>query len=77
MGNDRMKITVQVKPNARKDEVQIREDGTYVVKVSVPPIEGRANEKLIEVLSAHFRRPKRSLRILSGSRGRHKIVEIL
>lgn len=72
-----MKITVQVKPNARKDEVQLREDGTYLVKVSAPPIEGRANEKLIEVLSAHFRKPKRNLQILSGSRGKHKIIEIL
>lgn len=72
-----MKITVQVKPNARKNEVQVREDGTYLVKVSVPPIEGRANEKLIEVLSVHFGKPKRSFQILSGRRGKHKIVEIL
>lgn len=72
-----MRITVQVRPNARKDEVQIREDGTYIVRVSAPPVEGRANEKLIEVLSAHFGKPKRLLQIVSGSRGKHKIIEIL
>ena len=72
-----MKITIQVKPNARKNEVELREDGTYLVKVSAPPIEGRANEKVIEVLSAHFKKPKRDIQILSGSRGKHKIVEIL
>jgi uncharacterized protein (TIGR00251 family) len=71
-----MKITVLVKPNARKDEVVVREDGTYLVKVSAPPIEGRANEKLIDILSGHFRKPKRAIQILSGSRGKHKIVEI-
>jgi hypothetical protein len=71
-----MKITVQIKPNARKDAVTLREDGVYVVHVSVPPIEGRANEKLIEVLSDYFHRPKRAVEILKGTRGRHKIVEI-
>ena len=71
-----MKITVQVKPNARKDEVLVREDGVYVVKVSVPPIEGRANERLIETLAAHFKKPKRSIQILVGARGKNKIVEI-
>ena len=72
-----MKITVQVKPNTRKDEVMVRDDGVYVVKVAVPPIEGRANERLIEILAKHFKKPKRSVEILSGTRGRHKIVEIL
>jgi hypothetical protein len=71
-----MKITVMVKPNARKDEVVLRDDGVYVVKVSVPPIEGRANERLIEVLASHFKKPKRAIEIRVGSRGKHKIVEI-
>ncbi|MBF8294136.1 MAG: hypothetical protein HW389_681 [Bacteroidetes bacterium] len=71
-----MKITVQVKPNARNDEVVVRDDGVFVVKVSVPPIEGRANERLIEVLAKHFKKPKRSIGILAGARGKHKIVEI-
>ena len=71
-----MKITVMVKPNARKDEVVVREDGVYVVKVSVPPIEGRANERLIEVLAEHFKKPKRAIEIRVGSRGKHKIVEV-
>ena len=71
-----MKITVQVKSNARKDEVVVRDDGVFVVKVSVPPIEGRANERLIEVLAKHFKKPRRSIEILVGARGKHKIVEI-
>jgi uncharacterized protein (TIGR00251 family) len=71
-----MKITVQVKPNSRKDEVLVRDDGVYLVKVSVPPIEGRANERLIEILADHFKKPKRSIEILVGAHGKNKIVEI-
>jgi uncharacterized protein (TIGR00251 family) len=76
MAHNSMKITVQVKPNARKETVTVREDGVYVVQVSAPPIEGKANERLIEVLSKHFHRPKRAIEILRGMHGRHKIVEI-
>jgi len=72
-----MKITVQVKPNARKDEVLVQADGTFTVRVSVPPIEGRANERVVEVLAEHFGKPKRSIQIVAGSRSRRKIVEIL
>jgi len=71
-----MKIAVHVKPNARKEAVTVREDGVYVVQVSVPPVEGKANERLIEVLSKHFRQPKSTIQILKGAHGRHKIVEI-
>jgi uncharacterized protein (TIGR00251 family) len=71
-----MKITVHVNPNARKDEVAVREDGVYIVKVTAPPIEGRANERLVEVLARHFNKPKRLVQIRAGSRGRLKIVEI-
>jgi uncharacterized protein len=76
MEHSGMKITVQVKPNARQESVTIREDGVYVVQVSVPPIEGKANERLIEILSRHFHRPKRAIEILKGTHGRHKIIEI-
>jgi uncharacterized protein len=75
-GHRTMKIPVQVKPNSRKEAVTVRDDGVYVVQVSVPPVEGKANERLIELLSEHFGRPKRAIQILRGTRGRHKIVEI-
>jgi uncharacterized protein len=76
MAHSRMKINVHIKPNARQESVTVREDGEYVVQVSAPPIEGKANERLIEILSKHFHRPKRAIEILRGTHGRHKIVEI-
>lgn len=72
-----MKITVRVKPNARKDEVANQPDGTYLVSVKAPPTEGKANARLLDVLADHFGCPKKNVTILHGSRGRSKIVEIL
>jgi hypothetical protein len=71
-----VKLNVVVKPNARKDAVETRQDGSLVVYVSTPPIEGRANERLVEVLAQHFRRPRRDIVIVSGVRSKRKIVEV-
>ncbi|MBA4312790.1 MAG: hypothetical protein C0417_09190 [Chlorobiaceae bacterium] len=72
-----MKITVRVKPNARKNEVKQIDANNFVVSVSVPPVEGKANEKVIELLSEYFGKPKQSINILRGMTGKIKIVEIL
>jgi hypothetical protein len=71
-----VKLNVVVKPNARKNAVETRQDGSLVVYVSTPPIEGRANERLVEVLAEHFGRPRRDIVIVSGLRGKRKIVEV-
>ncbi|MBI3787246.1 MAG: DUF167 domain-containing protein [Ignavibacteriales bacterium] len=72
-----MKLSIQVKANARKNEVALREDGGLIVYVNVPPIEGRANEKVVEVLSKYLGKPKRNITIISGRKGKHKIVEVV
>lgn len=72
-----MRISVRVKPNAKKKEVVVQEGGSFLVRLTVPPIEGRANEQLIEVLAEYFGKPKRDIEILKGLKGRLKIVEIL
>lgn len=71
-----MKIRVVVKPNAKVDKVTELPDGSYAVQVHAAPIEGRANERLVEVLADHFGKRKSSVEVVVGKRGKHKIVEI-
>lgn len=71
-----MKITVSVKPNSRKEGVEPQPDGSVVVRVNAPPIEGRANSRVIELLSEHFGCPKSRVRLVSGARGKRKIFEV-
>jgi len=72
-----MKISIKVKPNARKNEVKQIDADNYIVSVSVPPVEGKANEKVIELLAQHFGKPKRCFTILRGVTGKIKIVEVV
>jgi hypothetical protein len=71
-----MKYKITVKPNARRNEIAQCDDGTLIIRVTVPPFEGKANEKVIEVLSEYFNKPKRSISIVYGFKGRNKIIEV-
>jgi uncharacterized protein (TIGR00251 family) len=71
-----MKLTVKVKPNSRKNEVKCAEDGTLTIFVTDPPREGKANEKLIELLAGYLEKPKRCISIVAGFKSKIKIVEI-
>ena len=72
-----MKISIRVKTNARKNEVTQIDPTNYLVSVSVPPVEGKANEKVIELLAKYFDKPKRSFTIIKGTTSKNKIVEVL
>jgi uncharacterized protein (TIGR00251 family) len=71
-----VKITVKVTPNAKSEEV-VEQDTGYLVKVKGPPKDGKANKAVTEILAKHFMVPKDSVRIVSGSTGRNKVIEII
>lgn len=71
-----MRITVRVKTNARKNVVEAVDATTLLVHVTAPPVEGRANERIIELLSEYLRKPKRSISIVRGLKSKEKIIEI-
>ena len=72
-----MKITVRVKPNARKNEVKQIDADHYLVSVTAPPVDNKANEKVIELLAEYFDKPRRVITIVRGSTVKEKTVEIL
>ena len=72
-----MIIEVKVKPKSSKEEVKKVSENTYEVKVKEPPEKGKANERLIELLSGYFKVPKSKIKIKKGLTGRNKIIEIL
>jgi len=71
-----MKISVRVKPNAKKIKVEKIEEYVFSVWVDEPPSKGKANKRLIEILSDYFKVPKRNVRIVKGETSRNKVIEI-
>ena len=72
----RIEIAVRVIPRARKTEFAGFRDDMLVVRVAAPPVEGAANDALIEFLSSAFHVPRRAVRILGGDHGRRKRIAI-
>lgn len=71
-----MRINVRVTANARSPTVAKVGESSYRVRVDAPAVEGRANERLLEILAEHFGTKKARVRLLSGSRGRDKVLEV-
>ena len=72
-----MKIWIQVKPRSRKEKVETLPDGSLRVFVKEPPIEGKANNAVVQVLAKHFAVPQNAVVIAHGVSGKRKRVEIL
>lgn len=71
-----MKISVVVKTNARRNSVEKISEQEYRVFVNAPPVEGKANEAVIRLLSDFFSVPKSSIRLLHGHHGKKKLFEL-
>jgi hypothetical protein len=70
-------ITVRVTPRARRTEVaEILDDGTIRIRVTAPPVEGKANAALIQFLADALKIRKTRIEIVAGDRGLDKIVSI-
>ena len=72
-----MIIKIKVLPRSSRNEV-VGEmaDGTLKIKLTAPPVDGKANEALIKLLAEHFSVTKSKIRIVSGATSKNKIIEI-
>lgn len=71
-----MKISVLVKPGAKDERVDQVDKKMYRVSVKARPVDGKANDAVVAVLAKYFSVPKRHVEIVTGTRGKTKIVEI-
>jgi len=76
LGERQVSITVKVQPSARSSEVLGFEDGILHVKIAAPPVKGKANRELIELLSKLLGVSKGSIDIERGITGRRKVIAI-
>ena len=70
-------ISVRVQTRARKDELASVRDGVLVVRLSAPPLDGRANEALRQLLAGRLGVRASSVTIFRGHRSRDKLVRVV
>jgi uncharacterized protein (TIGR00251 family) len=70
------RLAIRLKPRAKHDRLTVLQGGLIDVAVTSPPIDDRANERLIEVLAGRLGVPKRAISIVVGGHSRNKVVEV-
>ena len=69
-------LAVSVQPNAKRTAADGLHDGTLRVRLSAPPVDGKANQLLIDWLAGELGLPRRAVRLARGETARRKWLEI-
>lgn len=72
-----MKIHIKVKPNSKQRKLEKIDDNNFLVWVKEKPIEGKANQAVVDILSECLGVAKSTIVLLKGESSRNKIFELL
>ncbi len=67
---------MRVQPRSSRAGVEGVYGDAWRVRVQAPPADGAANAAVCELLADALRLPRRSVRLVSGSSARVKIIEV-
>ena len=73
---DTILFRVRVQPRASRDGIEGEHAGALKVRLTAPPVEGRANESLRRILAERLNAPVSAVRIVSGENSRNKRVAV-
>ena len=76
MTGERATLRVRVQPRARRDEVVGQRGGAVVVRLTAPPVEGKANAALCAFLAKAAGVPRSHVEIVRGASARDKVVRV-
>ncbi len=71
-----MVINIKVEPRSSKSGITGYYGDGLKVKLNSPPVEGKANKELIEILSREFKISKKDIEIIRGEKSKNKVVRL-
>jgi uncharacterized protein len=69
-------LALRVQPRSRRDEFVAAHDDHYKVRITAPPVEGKANEHLLRFLARSFGVKRSQVRMQGGQTSRNKLFRI-
>ncbi len=69
-------LRVRVQPRAKRTEIAGVRDGALVVRVSAPPVDGKANAALCKLLAKRLGVPPSTIAVVRGSSARDKVLTV-
>ena len=71
-----VRLTVHVQPRAARTELAGIHGDALKIRLAAPPVDGAANEALLEFIARWAQVPRAAVHLISGQTGRRKVVEI-
>ena len=71
-----VRFRVRVQPRASTNEIVGVHDGALRVRLHAPPVDGAANDALVDFLAEQLAVSRRLVRIVTGASSRLKTVEV-
>ena len=71
-----MILAVRVIPRSPRSAIGGMRGDAILVRLAAPPVDGAANEALVDFLARVFERPRREITIVAGLKSRDKRVSI-
>jgi len=69
-------LNIKVEPRSSRAGIVGSYGDALKVKLTSPPVEGKANMELIEVLAREFGIKKKDVQIVSGHNSKNKVVKL-
>lgn len=69
-------LAIRLQPKAQRDEVVGIQGEHIKVRIAAPPVDGKANKRLIKFLAKEFQVPRDDITLISGTHAREKRLGI-
>lgn len=69
-------LAVRVQPRARRDEIAGERAGALLVRVTAPPVEGKANEAVRRLIAQRLGVAPGNVTVVRGATSRDKLLDI-
>lgn len=73
---DGARFPVRVKPRSSRSRIEGLNAGSVEIALRAPPVEGAANDELLELVAKTVRVRKSDVSIAAGAQSRNKVVEV-
>jgi uncharacterized protein len=70
------RVALRVQPRSRKNEIAGERAGALLVRVTAPPVDGRANDAVCRLIAKRLGVPPSRVSIVRGGSSRDKLVEV-
>lgn len=74
VGQGGLGLTLHIQPGAKRTEIQGPHGDALKIRLAAPPVDGKANEALIEFVATLLGVPRRAVVLRSGQTSRRKVL---